>query len=112
MVTPVTTPSVDQQVQYMSLDTPLAATIVNIWEDGPVDIVVTDPSVPEEFRVTRMVYVPYGGTYTPLDTVNPDPRYVAQLSTGSGLPAAPILNTGVTIGGDGTDGQSTEPLES
>jgi hypothetical protein len=42
--TPVTSPSTDQQVQYFSADAPLKATIVNIWDDGPVDVVVDDPS--------------------------------------------------------------------
>lgn len=110
-VTPVTLPSVDQKVQLMSADAPLAATIVNIWEDGVVDVVVTDPSVPEEFLVKRMAYVPYGSTFTQTDPV--DPRYVRQIQTGDGLPAAPILDTAPTIGGNADNGgPSTEPLES
>lgn len=116
-VTPVTVPSVDQQVQLISADAPLSATIVNIWEDGKVDVIVNDHSVPESFLVRRQVYVPYGQTFTPpVDPITKqvvDPRYVQQLQTGSGLPAAPVLNTGVTIGGDADNGSgSTEPLES
>lgn len=116
-VTPVTVPSVDQQVQLISADAPLAATIVNIWADGAVDVVVNDHSVPESFQVRRMTYVPYGSTFTPpVDPITKqviDPRYVQQLQTGSGLPAAPVLNTATTVGGDADNGSgSTEPLES
>jgi hypothetical protein len=116
-VTAVTTPSVDQQVQLMSADAPLAAIIVNIWEDGKVDIVVNDHSVPESFQVKRLTYVPYGVTFTPpTDPVTGqviDRRYARQLQTGDGLPAAAILDTEPTIGGDDANGgPGTEPLES
>jgi hypothetical protein len=79
--TPIPNPSLDQPVHYMSESgTPLAATVVHLWEDGPVDIVVTDPAVAQEFKVTRIPYVPFGGTNTPLTP--DDPRYAAQLNTG------------------------------
>lgn len=116
-VTAVTTPSVDQQVQLVSADAPLAATIVNIWADGKVDVVVNDHSVPESFQVKRLAYVPYGVTYTPpkdpITGLVVDPRFVQQLQTGDGLPAAPVLNTATTVGGDDEQvGAGTEPLES
>lgn len=108
--TPVTSPSVDQQVQYFSTQTstPLPATIVNIWADGPVDVVVNDPSLAKPQLVKRIPYAAYGSTAAPLNTY--DTRYVAQLTTGSGLPASAILNTAATEG-VATTGASTEPLE-
>jgi hypothetical protein len=113
--TPITTPSIDQQVQLMSDDAPLQATIVNIWEDGPVDIVVTDPSQPTQYPLTRLPYVPYGTTYTPpVDGVTGqviDPRYVTQITTGDGMPASDIESTTPTIGADGQT-PGTEPLSS
>jgi hypothetical protein len=116
MTTAIPTPSIDQKVQLISDDAPLAATIVNIWEDGPVDIVVTDPSQPQQFRLTRMNYVPFGTTYTPpVDGVTGqviDPRYVTQLSSGDGVAPAPITSTVPTIGGADGEGAGTEPLES
>jgi hypothetical protein len=108
--TPVTSPSTDQQVQYFSADAPLNATIVNIWDDGPVDVVVDDASLPNPFLVKRIVYVPFGGTFVPLNDF--DTRYVAQLTTGSGLPAGDLQDTAPTEDGPAAVGVSTEPLES
>ncbi len=108
--TPVTAPSTDQQVVYFSTTQAagLQATIVNIWDDGPVDVVITDPSVPEDILVKRIVYVPFGGTFTPLNAY--DTRYVAQLATGSGLPPSVLQSTTPTEDGP-TPTPSTEPLE-
>jgi hypothetical protein len=114
--TPITSPSIDQQVQYMSADAPLQASIVNIWADGPVDIQVNDPSLPTPFLVRRMPYVPYGTTYTPpIDPITNtvlDPRYVTQITTGDGMPASEIEDTNPTIGGSDGLTAGTEPLES
>jgi hypothetical protein len=99
----------------MSADAPLAAVIVNIWGDGAVDVVVDDASLPNGPQLfKRQTYVPYGATFVPpVDPVTGntlDPRYVAQLTTGSGLPAAGLQNTTPSI--DGVVVPGTEPLES
>lgn len=107
--TPVIKPSIDQQVNYFSTTSsaPIPASIVNIWDDGPVDVVVTDPNQPNQYKVTRIPYAPYGQTATPLNQY--DQRYVAQITTGSGLPIAAIQNTNPTEDGP-AQGPGTEPL--
>lgn len=114
--TPVTTPSIEQRVLFMSADAPLAAVIVNIWGDGAVDIVVDDASLPNGPQLfKRMTYVPYGATFVPpTDPVTGnilDPRYAAQLTSGSGLPASNLQYTEETVDVGSSDA-GTEPLES
>jgi hypothetical protein len=95
---------------YQSKSQPagLNARIVNIWADGPVDVVVTDPSLRSgTMLVKRIPYVPYGSTPPAADPY--DSRYVIQISTGSGLPASGA-NTAPTEGVANT-GPGTEPLE-
>lgn len=113
--TPITSPSVDQQVNYFSTSTggPLFARIVNIWADGPVDVVVSDASLRSgTMLVKRIPYVPFGGTPPASDPY--DSRYVAQIGTLStdpnGMPAGFLQNTAATEGADVME-PGTEPLE-
>lgn len=113
--TPITSPSIDQVVNYISTatTTPLKAVIVNLWDDGPVDIVVNDVSLPNSFEVKRIVYVPLGGTFVPLNDY--DTRYVTQIGVLStdptGLPAGELQETAPTEDGPAVT-PGTEPLES
>ncbi len=95
--TTTTPPSLDQQVQYTSKGgVTLGAAIVHIWPDGPVDLVVTDPSIPEEFKVDRVRYLSYRGS-SPPNTAMSNPKF------GLGFDIAPdgtILPVGLTLGGE------------
>jgi hypothetical protein len=61
-------PTLDQQVNFMSSPTspPLRACVVQIWPDGVVDLVVTDPSVLDVFKARRVPFVAVGGTNVPV----------------------------------------------
>ncbi|WP_144106807.1 hypothetical protein [Paraburkholderia sp. BCC1886] len=101
---PITTPTLDQPVQFINGDTgatPLDAAVVHVWEDGPVDIVVTDPSQPQNFKVRRIPYVPYGSTNTPI--VPGDPRYAYQIGTTTTTPDS----DGSSSDGASSDGASS-----
>jgi hypothetical protein len=73
-------PTLDQRVSFMSSSTsePLQACLVQIWPDGMVDLVVTDPSVLDAFKVRRVPFVAAGGTNTPMYAG--DTRYAQALS--------------------------------
>ncbi|MBB5409150.1 hypothetical protein HDG34_003091 [Paraburkholderia sp. HC6.4b] len=77
------TPTLDQQVNFMSSSTspPLQACVVQIWPDGLVDLVVTDPSVLDVFKVRRVPFVAADGTNTPVYAG--DTRYAQALAASS-----------------------------
>lgn len=75
------TPTLNQQANFMSSSTgkPLQACVVQIWPDGLVDLVVTDPSVLDVFKVRRVPFVASDGTNSPVNAG--DPRYAQAPAT-------------------------------